>query len=31
VAIENGFQVEAFAFFDEKEPLGRLKQLGWIE
>jgi len=31
VAIENGFQLEAFAFFDEKEPLGRLKQLGWIE
>jgi hypothetical protein len=31
VAIEDGFQLEAFPFFDEKEPVARLKQLGWLE
>lgn len=31
VAVENGYQLEAFSYFDEKEPVARLKQLGWIE
>jgi hypothetical protein len=31
VAIERGRQVQAFAFFDEKEPVTGLKALGWVE
>lgn len=31
VAIENGIQQRAFAFFDEKEPTAGLRALGWIE
>ncbi len=30
VALENGRQLQAFAFFDEKEPVATLKSLGWV-
>lgn len=31
VAVENGRQAQAFAFFDDKEPVAGLKALGWVE
>ena len=31
VALENGRQVQALPFFDEKEPVTALRKLGWVE